>query len=93
MKRTIIRTNAGKDKVLEYVSNIVIVLLVVANLLAGSMIYFASKPKCICDDCSRIRVSGTMYCNKHTLVNELICDESADHSCERVIWLEVKNRN
>lgn len=77
----------------SYFANVIIVLLVVANLLTGSMIYIASKPKCICDDCSRIRVSGTRYCKEHEDFGKYLSDEPAAHSCERVIWLEVKSKN
>lgn len=55
----------------KFVSNIVIVLLVVANMFVGALNYNIRKPKCINEDCNRIRVTGTHYCTKHAhLMNE-----------------------
>lgn len=82
-----------KNRTRHYAANVIIILLVVANLLTGSMIYIASKPKCICDDCSRVRVSGSRYCHDHEDYYNFVCKVPAAHSSERVIWLEAKSKN
>lgn len=64
------------------ISNFLIVLLVAANIFIGFANYNERKPKCMSDDCNRVRVSGSRYC--HTHENLLI---------ERTICLEATNRN
>ena len=65
-----------------YIVNVAIVLLVVANIFIGVLNINVRRPKCICDDCNRVRVTGTHYCHKH-----------ADLLDERKICLEVINRS
>lgn len=65
-----------------YVLNLVIVLLVAANVFVGVLNFNVRKPKCLCDDCNRVRVTGTHYCNKH-----------ADLMNEREICLEVISKS
>lgn len=64
------------------VSNTVITLLVIANILVGALNINTRKPKCISDDCNRVRVAGTHYCTKHThLMNEReICQKVISRS-------------
>lgn len=55
----------------KYIANIVIVLLVAANVLIGALNIYVRKPKCISDDCNRVRITGTHYCHEHAyLLNE-----------------------
>jgi len=65
-----------------YIMNVVIVLLVVANVFVGVLNYNVRKPKCLCDDCNRVRVTGTQFCHRH-----------ANLKNERKICLEVTNKN
>lgn len=63
-------------------SNILIALLVVANIFIGIANYNAKKPKCICEGCNKVRVSGGHYCHDHEFtVNE------------RTLCLEVISKN
>jgi len=61
------------------IMNVVIIILVAANILIGSINYRSGKPICLCDDCNRVRVSGSRYCHMH---------EGVD--AEEVVWREVK---
>ena len=55
----------------RYMSNVIIVLLIVANVLIGALNFNVRRPKCINDDCNRARVTGTHFCHKHAyLLNE-----------------------
>lgn len=62
--------------------NAVIVALIVANILTGVANYRAGKPKCLCDDCNRIRVSESRYCNRHEAFE-----------MERILCLEVTSKS
>ena len=66
----------------KIITNLVIVILVAANVFMGAMINSSRKPKCICDECHRARVSGSMYCEGHS-----------DYGLVREICLEVTNRS
>lgn len=68
------------------ISNILIVVLVAANVFMGALNYAEHQPKCMMNDCSRVRVSGTHYCHKH--------EDMSFHAemNERIICLEVTTR-
>lgn len=61
------------------IMNVVIVFLIVANIVLGSINYYSGKPKCLCDGCDRVRVTDSRYCHKHE-----------DLKIERVVWQEAK---
>lgn len=74
------------------ITNLFIVLLVVLNVLVGVMNYRAGKPRCLCDECNNIRVSGNKYCHKHIDFDEnemmMLClseDEQGRSICLEVI--------
>jgi len=69
------------------ISNILIVVLVVANVFFGTLNYVDHLPKCMHDDCNRVRVSGTRYCSKH----ESLTGNYAEMN-ERIICLEATTR-
>ena len=69
------------------ISNIFIVVLVVANLFVGILNYAEHQPKCMSDDCNRIRVTGMRYCHKHENLNDYRAEMN-----ERKICLEVTTR-
>lgn len=64
------------------VMNFAIVLLVVANVFVGVLNFNVRKPKCMHDECNRVRVTGTHYCHRH-----------ADLMNERKICLEVTSKS
>ena len=49
----------------ELIYNIIIVMLIVANVVVCALIIDVGKPRCICDECNRARVSGEFYCKEH----------------------------
>lgn len=51
------------------ITDAIIVMLIAANIFTGIINYGAAKPKCMCDDCTRVRVSGERYCRKHIKEN------------------------
>ena len=69
------------------ISNILIVVLVAANVFMGALNYTQHQPKCMMDDCSRMRVTGTRYCHKHENLNDYRAEMN-----ERKICLEVTTR-
>ena len=76
------------------IMNVVIILLVAANVFTGTLIYSSCKPRCLSDNCNRIRVSGSRYCHKHDGTEDLVTmDETFTVKIEREICLEVKTRN
>lgn len=56
---------SGGTDMKGFIMNIIIVLLVAANIFTGALNYCVKQPKCIYDDCNRIRVSGSHYCHGH----------------------------
>lgn len=66
----------------EYIYNLVIVMLIVANVFVCALIINVRRPKCICDECNRARVSGEFYCKEHIHLGS-----------EREICLEVISRS
>ena len=66
----------------ELIYNIIIVMLIVANVVVCALIIDVRKPRCICDECNRARVSGEFYCKEHIHLES-----------EREICLEVTSRS
>ena len=66
----------------ELIYNIIIVMLIVANVVVYALIIDVRKPRCICDECNRARVSGEFYCKEHIHLES-----------EREICLEVISRS
>lgn len=66
----------------EYIYNLVIVMLIIANVFVCALIINVRRPKCICDECNRARVSGEFYCKEHIHLGS-----------EREICLEVISRS
>jgi len=64
------------------ISNIVIVMLVAANILVAALNYDAQKPRCMCDNCNKARVADSRYCHEHSEI-----------MIERTICLEATTRN
>lgn len=66
----------------KIISNIIIMILIAANIFVGVLNINVRRPKCISDDCNRVRVAGTHYCSKHSCVMN-----------EREICLKVTSRS
>lgn len=73
---------SGGHGMREYIYNLVIVMLIVANVFVCALIINVRRPKCICDECNRARVSGEFYCKEHIHLGS-----------EREICLEVISRS
>lgn len=73
---------SGGHGMREYIYNMVIVMLIVANVFVCALIINVRRPKCICDECNRARVSGEFYCKEHIHLGS-----------EREICLEVISRS
>lgn len=52
-------------RIKSYITNGVICMLILANVLVSVMIVQSVKPKCIVDGCSHVRCEESFYCKEH----------------------------